>query len=521
MKRNNIVLLIIIAIFAFSLWTCIPVRGEKFGQDLYFGLDLVGGVHLVYEVDFSQNATSEDKQADISRAVLTIQKRIETYGVTEPIIQKMGSDRILVQLPGFTDIEAAKRLVEQTGFLEFREVEIDPQGNAVYLKNYLSESQLSFIQKDETADRIFVKGTTDKSGKYQYKTVAFLTNDNGTLKFTDGSGNPVDNVTLTDNSDALSWVPAQGNDGKQLTGDYLSDAQATMDTSKAVPQPAVSIKWNSTGSVMFDQIASRLYNRSQYDTPQRALGIFVDNSLLSAPQILQEQYEGTGLITGSFTVSSAQELATMLKSGSLPIPLKKPPLYEEKVSATLGARFINKSAMAGVIGIILVMLFMIAYYRLPGFLASLALIFYAALVLTVFKLWPAPALTLTLAGLGGFIASLGMAVDANVLIFERMKEEFRAGRTLGAAIETGFQRAWSAIFDSNLTTIIACIILIIVGSNITSGAPVKWFGVTLLLGVVISMFTAIVVTRTLLRLFVGSSLANKTWLFNVGGGKKS
>jgi protein-export membrane protein SecD len=521
MKRNNILLIIIIVIFAFSLWACIPLRGEKFGQDLYFGLDLVGGVHLVYEGDFSQNATGQDKQADISRAVLTIQKRIETYGVTEPIIQKMGSDRILVQLPGFTDIEAAKRLVEQTGFLEFREVEVDAQGQPVYLQNYLVQSQLSFIKKSEASDRIFVVSSYDKTGKYQHKTIAFLTNDNGTLKFVDGSGNPVDNVTLEDNSNAVSWIPARGNDGKQLTGDYLSDAQAIMDTSSVVPEPAVSIQWDSAGSVLFDQIAYQLYHSGQEGALQRNLGIFVDNSLLSAPQILKEKYEGSGMITGSFTVASAEELANMLKSGSLPIPLKKPPLYEEKVSATLGAKFIEKSAMAGVIGIILVMLFMIAYYRLPGFLASLALIFYAALVLTIFKLWPVPSLTLTLAGLGGFIASLGMAVDANILIFERMKEEFRTGRTLGAAIEAGFQRAWSAIFDSNLTTIIACIILVIVGSNITSGAPVKWFGVTLLIGVVISMFTAMVVTRTLLRLLVGSPLANKTWLYNVGGGKKS
>jgi preprotein translocase subunit SecD len=166
------------------------------------------------------------------------------------------------------------------------------------------------------------------------------------------------------------------------------------------------------------------------------------------------------------------------------------------------------------------MLFMIAYYRLPGFLASLSLIFYGTLALAIFKLWPAPQITLTLAGLGGFIASIGMAVDANVLIFERMKEEFRTGRTLGAAIEAGFDRAWSAIRDSNITTFIACIILALVGSNMVAGTPIKWFGITLFIGVAVSMFTAIVVTRTLLRLFIGTSLASKSWLFTPGGGKK-
>jgi preprotein translocase subunit SecD len=163
------------------------------------------------------------------------------------------------------------------------------------------------------------------------------------------------------------------------------------------------------------------------------------------------------------------------------------------------------------------MLFMIAYYRLPGFLASLALIFYGVLVLAIFKLWP---VTLNLAGIGGFILSIGMAVDANVLIFERMKEELRAGRTLGAAMEAGFNRAWSAIRDSNITTIIVCIILYWLGSSIVASAPVMGFALTLLIGVIISMFTAITVTRTLLRLFVVGPLSKRTVLFSVDWGKK-
>jgi preprotein translocase subunit SecD len=243
----------------------------------------------------------------------------------------------------------------------------------------------------------------------------------------------------------------------------------------------------------------------------------MDNTLLSDPQILEPAYHGTGSITGRFTVAEAEELANLLKSGALPMPLKKPPLYQEKVSATLGADFISMSVKAGIIGIILVMLFMIAYYRLSGFLASLALIFYGALVLALFKLIP---VTLSLAGLGGFILSIGMAVDANVLIFERMKEELRTGRKLGAAIEAGFNRAWSAIRDSNITTIIVCIILYWLGSSIAASAPVMGFALTLLIGVIVSMFTAIIVTRTLLRLFVGSSLAGKTALFSVDWGKK-
>jgi preprotein translocase subunit SecD len=173
--------------------------------------------------------------------------------------------------------------------------------------------------------------------------------------------------------------------------------------------------------------------------------------------------------------------------------------------------------MAGLIGIILVMLFMIVYYRLPGVLASLALIFYGSLVLALFKLIP---VTLTLAGLGGFVLSIGMAVDANVLIFERMKEELRIGRTFGAAIEAGFNRAWTAIRDSNVTTFIVCGILYWLGSSIVASAPVMGFALTLFIGVAVSMFTAIVVTRTLLRLFVGTRLTRRSSLFTIYSGKK-
>jgi preprotein translocase subunit SecD len=203
-----------------------------------------------------------------------------------------------------------------------------------------------------------------------------------------------------------------------------------------------------------------------------------------------------------------------LNAGRLPVSLSV--LYEQKVSPILGSDFTSRALKAGIIGLLLVMLFMIAYYRLSGFLASLALIFYVMLGFAIFKLVP---VTLTLAGLGGFIVSIGMAVDANVLIFERMKEEFRLGKTLGSVVEAGFNRAWTAIRDSNITTFIACAILFWLGSSIIAGAPVKGFALTLFIGVAVSMFTAIIVTRTLLRLFVGSGLAQKTSLFTAFRGK--
>jgi len=486
-------------------------------QEMRLGLDLIGGVHLVYQAQFPEGATGEEKARGMDRALDTIRTRIDKYGVIEPIIQKQEGERILVQLPGFTDIGEAKRLVEQTGFLEFREVELNEKGNPVYLSDYLDNPRFEFFDQDEQGTRIFAGEDGNQ--------VAFLSkNEKGILIYTDEAGNPISKAQikaqLEPGSPAtlLSWMLARGDNGVQLTGEFLAEA-----TPEIIPKPTgaeaqVRIVWNKEGGEIFDQIANRLYNSGPYGSPQRAIGIFLDNILISYPQILQESYQGEGVITGNFTTAETEHLANLLTSGALPMPLQKPPLYEEKVSATLGARFIDMSIMAGIIGIILVMLFMIIYYRLPGVLACLALIFYGALVLALFKLIP---ITLTLAGIGGFVLSIGMAVDANILIFERMKEELRTGRTLGAAIEAGFNRAWTAIRDSNVTTFIVCGILYWLGKNIVASAPVMGFALTLFIGVAVSMFTAIVVTRTLLRLFVGTHLAQRTSLFSVYSGKKN
>jgi preprotein translocase subunit SecD len=522
MTRNNtIVLIVILALFIFSLWTVLPLNGERFGRKgLRLGLDLVGGVYLVYEADFSQNVTSEqDRSKILNMAVLTIQKRIDKYGVTEPVIQKMGEDRIMVQLPGFTDIDAAKSLVEQTGFLEFRVVELNASGQPIYLRDYLQEEPLKFIDTKETGDRFFVYTERNNQGEQTFKTVAILKKVDNNLIFTDASGNATTNATLEKYGDSLSWIPARGNDGTQLTGKFLNEASPTYEQSGVTQEPVVKIVWDSDGSLIFDQIAARLFprtNTSGFD-PARALGIFLDGNMISDPEVNAEKFEGTAIIHGNFTTAKAIEIATLIGEGSLPMPLKKPPLYQEKVSATLGANFIHMSWIAGLIGIALVMLFMIAYYRLPGFLASLALVFYGTLVLAIFKLWP---ITLSLAGLAGFVVSIGMAVDANVLIFERLKEELRTGRTLGAAVEAGFSRAWTAILDSNVTTIIACVILIWLASSVVASAQVMGFAITLLIGVVVSMFTAVIVTRTLLRLVIHSSLSKQTGLFITFRGKK-
>jgi preprotein translocase subunit SecD len=515
-KTNNIILFIIILIFAATIWMLFPIDSERLGREgLRLGLDLVGGVHLVYQADFTENTTA-DRQAAMDRTILTIEKRIDRFGVTEPVIQQLGADRIMIQLPGFTDIEAAKSLVEQTGYLEFREVERKSDGQLVYLEDYLSENVTDFFKDTDTSDRLFVN--LNFSSENYSQLITILTKDETGFVFTDIDGNTIDKETLEIYGDAASWVPARGDDGTPLTGALLDDAQPVIHQTTNKPQ--VSIEWNDEGAIIFDQLALRLHNpegeQGQYSL-EYVLGIFLDNNLLSAPQMTSQSYEGSGVISGSFTLDEAEELANLLKSGSLPMPLVKPPEFYEKVSATLGAEFIDMSWKAGLIGIVLVMIFMIAYYRLPGLMASLALIFYATLTLTICKLWP---ITLSLGSIGGIIVSLGIAVDANVLIFERMKEEFRAGRTLKAAVEAGFHRAWSAIWDSNMTTFIACIILYWLGNTGVHNAAVIGFAVTLFVGALVSIFTAVLVTRTLLRALAGTGLSNKIWLFTISGGKK-
>jgi preprotein translocase subunit SecD len=265
-------------------------------------------------------------------------------------------------------------------------------------------------------------------------------------------------------------------------------------------------EWDEEGSKLSEEITGRLIGKplAIFDGNDALVG---DDGRSIAPTV-QSVITDRGQITG-LSLNEANRLSKQLNFGRLPVPFEI--IYEQTVSPILGADFIDMSIKAGIIGVIMVMLFMIIYYRLPGVLASLALIFYGALVLAIFKLIP---VTLTLAGIGGFVLSIGMAVDANVLIFERMKEELRSGRTLGAAIEAGFNHAWSAIRDSNVTTFIVCIILYWLGSSIVASAPVMGFAVTLFIGVAVSMFTAIVVTRTLLRLFVGTPIAKKTSLFS-------
>ena len=436
-RRNTIVLVIILALFGFAVGALVtPMFGR---EEMRLGLDLKGGIHMVYQADLSQ-VNAADRGAAIDSTIAVIERRINALGVTEPIIQKLGEDRILVELPGVSEAEKAKSLVGQTSILEFREQVTDKDGNT-------------------------------------------------------------------------SWVPATAViDGqeKELTSAYFKEN--TRVTTDELGRLLLIFEWNDEGSKLSEEITGRLIGQP--------LGIFMgDEPLLGedgkpiAP-IVRAKITSSGQIEG-LSFNDATELSKLLNAGRIPVPLT--PIYEESVSPTLGAHFVDLSIKAGAIGIILIMLFMIAYYRLPGLVSSIALVFYGALVMALFKLIP---VTLTLSGIAGFIVSVGMAVDANVLIFERMKEELRAGQTLGAAIETGFNRAWPAIRDSNVTTFIACIILYWLGSSVAASAPVMGFALTLFIGVAVSMFTAITVTRALLRPLARSGLGQRISLFTIYAGSK-
>ena len=450
-RRNLIILAFILLLVALGLAEVLvknapSVAGGNPGNNtlgMRLGLDLSGGTRLVYQGNLSQIG-NESAASAMQGAVDIITRRVDAYGVSEATIQKLGSDEIVIQLPGIRDVEAAINLIGSTAQLDFRELQYDNSGNPV---------------RDEYGN--------------------------------------------------LVWEPATGvvnGQEVQLTGTYLKrNSQVAIDQTTNSPQ--VAFEFNSQGADLFEQITSRLFVAT--DSPQnKPLGIFLDNQLISSPTV-NAVLSDKGVITG-LTLSEARNLAILLNAGSLPVPLVGP-IERTTVDPTLGADSIRKSLVAGMVGLILVIAFMVIYYRLPGALASVALIIYGISMLALFKLIP---VTLTLPSIAGFILSIGMAVDANVLIFERLKEELRAGRTLGVAVETGFNRAWPAIRDSNITTIIACIILYWVGSALAE-PRMQGFALTLGIGVALSMFSAIIITRTFIRLLVGTNVADSLPLFGV------
>jgi len=464
-NRGNLIRLAIIIVLVILALCEVLVKDAPSIQDsspgnnslgMRLGLDLSGGTHLVYKANLT-DIGEEDPADAMQGAIEIIWRRVDAYGVTEPVIQKQGSDRISVQLPGIRDMQAAVSLIGQTAELDFRELSED---SWQLVRSYFSEGVFP---------------------NYEYLT------EEGTIE----------------------WIPANATTSTGLTA-HLSGRHLKRTTRVVMDpntnEPEVAFELNSEGAELFKKITERLYV-AENSLDNRPLGIFLDGNYVSSPTVQSVIPDGQGRIT-NMALSDARELSLLLNAGALPVPLEGP-IVREDIDPTLGADSINKSLIAGVTGLIIVLAFIILYYRIPGVVAGGALLVYGILVLAAFKLIP---VTLTLAGIAAFILSIGMAVDANVLIFERLREELRAGRTLGGAIETGFNRAWTAIRDSNISTLITCGILYWMGDTLAIPS-VMGFALTLAIGVVLSMFTAIFVTRTFLRLFIGSQLAGNLSLF--------
>lgn len=419
------------------------------------GLDLSGGTHLVYEADTASISTADIPDA-MSALRGVIERRVNLFGVSEPIVQIEGGGvagegmrRLIVELPGVTDIDAAIKLIDKTPNLEFKTERPDgPEKERIAAAWKEAQEQIA-------------------QGKI---------------------------ITVEDNpllAQDPEYVPTQ------LTGRYLKRAQVAFNQNAITP--AVSLEFNSEGAKLFAEITK--------SNVGKRVAIYLDGVAISEPTVNEEINDGRAEISGQFTLEQAKQLSRDLNLGALPVPIKL--VSSQTIGATLGEDAVKKGAIAGMYGLFAIMAFLILWYRLPGLVAALALCIYTALTLAIFKLIP---VTLTSAGIAGFILSLGIAVDANVLIFERMKEELRNGKELGEAVEEGFRRAWLSIRDSNVSSILTAIILYWFGDSLIEG-----FAFTLVIGVVTSMFSAIVVTRILLRA-IGVHRASgwRKFLFNSG-----
>lgn len=436
---------------------------------VHLGLDLQGGLRALLQADLPAGATIDADTINVARSI--IEKRINAFGVVEPLIQVQGNNRIVVELPGIQNPDEALKVFGGTGLLEF----VDAGGTP------LTEGEE-------------VRTTGPSAANSCSAAVAQAA---ATATPTISPTNPITPTTPLTNTTVYNTV---------MTGDCLSTAsyQANPTTNQA----EVRFELKPAGATIFGTHTT--------GNVGRFLAIVLDKRVISSPSINSPITTGDGVITGRFTVAEATNLALQLKFGSLPIPMRIE--STTSIGPTLGQDSINRSLIAGAIGIGIVAFFMLVYYRLPGLLAVIALTIYGFIVFTIYKVGiPGilPFVTLTLPGIAGFVLSLGVAVDGNILIFERMKEELREGRPLPVALENGFDRAWPSIRDSNISTFITSIILLIFGSN-NGASIVTGFAITLMIGVAVGLFTSVFVTRTFLRFTLDIFPNISLWWYGVG-----
>ena len=414
------------------------------------GLDLRGGLQVLLEADLPANATVSSGDLSVTRQIL--ESRANALGVSEVVMQVAPPRRIVAEFPGLQDPEQVIASLQQTGLLEFVDMGSTPVAAGTIIQTDYGTSTTSTI-------------TTD--------TPATTTEAPSITPTTDPSATPAPTETPAPTPTIYHTI---------MTGAALNSVNVQAGQLSGF---VIAFTLKSDSATMFADFTGSHIN--QY------LAIVLDKRVISVPSINDQITGGQGIIQGSFNQDSANTLAIQLRYGSLPVPIKV--VESRSVGATLGAESVSRSVIAGIIGLLVIIIFMGLYYRLPGLIADVALVTFALICLMLYKLIP---VVLTLSGIAGFILSIGMAVDANILIFERLKEELRAGRTLRQAIDLGWKRAWPSIRDSNFSTLITCIILFWFGSTFGASA-VKGFALTLALGVGISLFTAIIVTRTFLH----------------------
>jgi preprotein translocase subunit SecD len=490
---------------------CVENIGINVRQVL--GLDLVGGLRVLLQAELPPGSFTVD---DLRLAANNVEKRVNALGVGEATVQVQGSNRILVELPGVTDTCQAINTIQKTALLEFVDFSgLGQQASQLTGQQILTTEQL-LIQQQRAADsassaaeatpEITPEATAVVEATAEATVAPEATaepgSDTAAAATTTNVADPCNTeLAATDGAEVPITNPSTGQPFTTvMTGAGLQAASAQLDQSG---RWTIQFDLTTEGGAIFGP-----YTASHIQQP---MAIVLDGEVLSAPTI-QAQLPTGGTITGNFTEAEAKQLALQLRSGALPIPLSVE--STETVGATLGQESVTLSIRAGIIGVVVIFLFMMINYRIPGVAACLALSLFILLNLMMFKLIP---VTLTLPAIVGFLISIGTAVDGNILIFERMREELRGGKDIDTAVDQGFSRAWTSIRDSNLSTILISLVLFLFGQ--TPGASVvSGFAVTLILGLIINLFTAVVATRVFLHLLLfvmRRPMAGRTWLMGV------
>lgn len=451
LKRDRWRLAIVFIVVIAALVSVFPIRGR-----INLGLDLKGGAHILLQAKGTESSPLTDDSLD--RLLAVLRNRVDQYGVTEPVIQREGSDRVIVDLPGVEDPEAAMELIGKTALLEFRRV-----AEATYPVPPGPERQN--YGSDEEYERALDRWNEAKAEIENMKDTM--------LERAEGQKDLM--LSRDDEGRYYLLGPAL------VSGKDLENAQTQYDD---LGRPTVTLDFNSEGTKSFDKATE--------ENVGSQLAIVLDGVVISAPVVQERISGGKAQISGNFTSAEAQRLSIMLRAGALPVAVEV--LQNRSVGPTLGADSIRDGIKAGLIGAALVVLFMLIYYHLLGIAANISL---GVSLLLVFAGLISLKATLTLPGIAGIILTIGMAVDGNILIYERIKEELKFGKTPNAAIESGFRKAFTTILDANITTLIAASVLYYFGSG-----PVRGFAVTLSIGIIASVFAAVIVTRVMLQVMM-------------------